>query len=545
MREGFPHQIGKYRILCKLGQGGMAVVYLARGAGPAGFCRLFAIKTIHEQYADQKGFVEMFFDEARLAARIHHPNAVPVYEVGIDQGLHYIAMDYVNGETLATIVEETWKITPPFPIPLALHIIEGVCEALHSAHELTDSRGASLDVVHRDVSPQNILIGYDGIPRIADFGIAKAADQLAHTRTGAHKGKAAYMAPEQISRKKLDRRVDVFALGVVLWESITGHRLFKQKSDFATMERIREGDAPNVQSHRRDVPDDLARIIDRALALDPEDRHTSTRELALDLRAIAMNHNLLAATPDLEHHMRSTFAKTYAKRLEITRRALEEGVLDPTGALELRPSASIKPTPSGFEAPEYRYATHDSADPSQRKGHIKTHASRPKPALILSVLVLGASSAVLTALLLTRPKTEAWVIPASGTEHPSAFSIVPERSNPAPLHEPPPPPLPERIEVAPLQVYITFDVAPAHASLRVNGRSITKEWILPASKESMVVEVSAPGFKTKLKHIIPDHDQQIEVTLVPRRAFRKKPFRHKKPKAQKTQERVLLDGDDL
>jgi len=288
MAGKLPTRIGRYRVLCELGHGGMAVLYLARAVGPAGFERLFAIKTIHEQLTRDRSFIDMFLDEARLAARIHHPNAVAVYDVGEDDGIYYLAMDYVNGETLAHTIARAWKQKPPFPVELAVHVAESVCEALHAAHELTDAKGDPLGVVHRDVSPQNIMIGYDGIARIMDFGVAKATDRSAHTRIGAQKGKVAYMAPEQIRGEAIDRRLDIFALGVVLWETLCGKRLFKASNDFATAERVKECRVPPIETYRKDVPEALIAIVDRCLSRDPTDRFPTARDLSHELHEFAV-----------------------------------------------------------------------------------------------------------------------------------------------------------------------------------------------------------------------------------------------------------------
>ena len=544
-------------------------MHLARGEGPVGFCRLFAIKTIHEHYAHERSFVDMFFDEARLAARIHHPNAISVYEVGTDQGLHYIAMDYVNGETLAATTQRTWGHRPPFPMQLAIHIMEGICEALHTAHELTNNRGQPLNVVHRDVSPQNILIGYDGIPRIADFGVAKATDQLAHTRPGSQKGKFAYMAPEQVLGRDLDRRVDVFALGIILWECITGRRLFKKKSDLATMKRIRKGHVPDVRRFRADAPEALARIVDRALAMDRNDRFETARAFAQELRFVAVKNNLLSATPDLEHYMRSIFAETYVKRLEIVRRASEEGFLDSTGAMELRPTFDFKPTLSDADEPDPR-VTLGGADGDE-------HGSTPRdwpfvppvaqffgrPLRFLGVLFLASATAVIATLWAVRTRLEEPAITimpvATPSEPPPAQEPAATANAPEPPARPVPPPALKAarrsagppstpsptapaIDPVPSNVRLEFNVHPETATIRIDGKTISGDIVRPRSNETLAVVVEAPGFLRKTQFVTPDRNQRIAITLTAQKPIKRKTG---KPKPRRPERRLLLNGDDL
>ena len=210
-------KLGRYELVWELGTGGMASVYLARVRGPAGFNKWLAIKRIHPHLAKDPRFVEMFLDEARIAAAVHHPNVAHVFDLGDDAGERFLAMEYLHGEHLGTVavraVRERGRLEPE----LAARIIASAADGLHHAHEARDAEGRHLGLVHRDVSPQNIFVTYDGSVKLTDFGIAKAAGRLTHTQTGGTKGKVSYMAPEQALGHAVDRRTDVWALGVVLW----------------------------------------------------------------------------------------------------------------------------------------------------------------------------------------------------------------------------------------------------------------------------------------------------------------------------------------
>jgi serine/threonine-protein kinase len=318
-----PNRIGRYEILGRLGSGGMATVYLGRAVGPAQFQRLFAIKTIHPHLRDREAFTAMLLDEARTAARIRHPNVVPVFEVCDDEGILFLAMDYVNGEPLSAVLRRMKAPErPPFPLEIAAYIGLSSSEALHAAHELADASGKLLGVVHRDVSPKNILVGYDGVVRLLDFGVAKARDQLALTKDGSAKGTVAYMSPEQVEMRPLDRRSDVFALGVVLWEMTLRRRLFKAQSDLLTADNVRTLEVPKPSSIRPDYPPDLEGTILRALARDPNERFASARDLGLELKRFLASRSELITALEVEEFMKALFPDRYEEKCTMEREAL-------------------------------------------------------------------------------------------------------------------------------------------------------------------------------------------------------------------------------
>jgi serine/threonine protein kinase len=231
--------VDRYELVAEIASGGMATVFLARLSGVGGFQRMVAIKRLHPHLAGDQEFVDMFLDEARLAAGIHHPNVVSILEVGASPRGYYLVMEYIEGDTLARLLARAATSSQRVPEPIVIRVVLDMLAGLHAAHELKDEAGQPTSLVHRDVSPQNLLVGVDGVCRITDFGVARAATRLAGTRVGQLKGKIAYMAPEQaLGQTDLDRRADVFAAGIVLWEVLAGRRLFKSENEAATLSRV-------------------------------------------------------------------------------------------------------------------------------------------------------------------------------------------------------------------------------------------------------------------------------------------------------------------
>ncbi len=266
----------KHRLLLELGRGGMGIVYLAR----AGVGELIVVKQLKADLARDPEFRQMLIEEARLAARLTHPNVVRTLEAGFDGRHHYIAMELLEGQPLDAILRAN---ETAFPIPLAVGVLCGVLAGLHAAHELRDADGAPLDVVHRDVSPHNVFVTYDGDVKVLDFGIAKAADSSQRTRTGIVKGKATYMAPEQAARGRIERRADVFAVGVILWEVIARRRFWGDLSEQEILSRLQRGEIDRVERHAPDAPPALAAICARATAAKAADRYASADELRVAL----------------------------------------------------------------------------------------------------------------------------------------------------------------------------------------------------------------------------------------------------------------------
>lgn len=313
-------RVDRYELLGEIASGGMATVYLARLTGVGGFQRFVAMKRLHPHLANEKEFVEMFLDEARLAAGIHHPNVVPILEVGASPVGYYLVMEYVEGDTLARLLARAAsrgsRIPPPIVIRIALDMLAG----LHAAHELRDDRGQPINLVHRDVSPQNILVGADGISRITDFGVARAASRLSATRVGQLKGKIAYMAPEQAQGdERLDRRADVFSAGIVLWEALTAKRLFKADNEAATLSRIMNEPIPNLARIAPHLGSEVSDVIMRALDRDRERRFTSCAQFADALEASAQAHVKVATSRELAAYVQEVMGEEVARQRDAVR----------------------------------------------------------------------------------------------------------------------------------------------------------------------------------------------------------------------------------
>jgi serine/threonine-protein kinase len=270
--------VERYELLQEIASGGMASVYVGRLRGQSGFARLVAIKRLHRHLANDPQFVAMFLDEARLAARIRHPNVVSTLDVIERKGELLIVMDYVHGLSLAGIRANLETTGRKLPLPIVSAIVSGTLQGLHAAHEARDEIGQPLQIVHRDVSPQNVLVGIDGVARLVDFGVAKAVGRLQTTTDGQVKGKAAYMSPEQLSGK-VDRRTDVFAASVILWELLAGRRLFGGGSQPETIAKVLAGNVPSLRSIDPSLSAAIDEIVRVGLDPDPEQRFATAREL--------------------------------------------------------------------------------------------------------------------------------------------------------------------------------------------------------------------------------------------------------------------------
>lgn len=278
-----PRIVGRYAIYGEVASGGMATVHFGRLVGQVGFSRTVAIKRLHPQFAKDPDFVSMFVDEARLAARIQHPNVVPTLDiVAVDDEL-FLVMDYVQGEAFSKLIRAARRQNIPVPIRIAMSVMAGALHGLHAAHEAKSERGQPLGIVHRDVSPQNILVGTDGVARVLDFGVAKAAMRATSTRDGQMKGKISYMAPEQMRGKGVDRRTDVFAAGIVLWEALTGRRLFDGNDPGEVLTKLLEVQVPLPTSVEPSLPPEADTLVMRALQRDMDNRYASAREFAIAL----------------------------------------------------------------------------------------------------------------------------------------------------------------------------------------------------------------------------------------------------------------------
>jgi serine/threonine-protein kinase len=328
MVEGMPkllatagegERLDRFELVAELASGGMATVYLARLSGVAGFQRLVAIKRLHPHLAKEPDFIEMFLDEARLAARIHHPNVVPIQEVGESGNGYYLVMDYIEGDTLARLLSRAAQAKAQIPWGVTIRVILDTLAGLHSAHELKDDLGHPLAIVHRDVSPQNILVGSDGIARITDFGVARAASRLSTTRSGQLKGKLAYMAPEQARGEAVDRRADVFSCGIVLWEALAMKRLFRGEGEAATLNRVLHDAVVPPSSIRSDVPRELDEICMKALDRDVDKRFATADVFADELERAARKLSCVGSVREVAACLEEVFGSDLVQQREAVR----------------------------------------------------------------------------------------------------------------------------------------------------------------------------------------------------------------------------------
>lgn len=288
---------GRYELLDMIASGGMASVHLGRAVGAGGFERLVAIKTMHPHLSNEPDFVAMFLDEARLAARIRHPNVVGTIDIQQDELGLLLVMEYVEGPSMGQVLRALGKQKTLLPIDITLRIMLDVLAGLHAAHELCGPGGEPLNVVHRDVSPQNILVGVDGIARIMDFGVAHAESRISTTRSGDAKGKVTYMAPEQARQESLDRRVDVYAAGLVFWEFLAGRRLLRGDNDVVVMHQIFH--AVHARPHEivESVPHELSEVVMRAIARERDNRYPTTAAFAEAVDQVVQTNRLTVASP--------------------------------------------------------------------------------------------------------------------------------------------------------------------------------------------------------------------------------------------------------
>jgi serine/threonine protein kinase len=300
-------QLGRYQILKQLATGDVADVLLARATGLEGFTRHVVIKSIRPELAAEQKLVESFLEEARIAAALHHQNIVQVHDIGEQDGRYFFAMEYVHGEEVRQLIAKVRQSGEQVPVGHVVAIITATAAGLHHAHEQRSASGEPLGLVHRDVCPANILLGYDGSVKLCDFGMAKAALRSSKTASGTLKGKASYMSPEECMGKDIDRRTDTFALGIVLYELATAQRLFKGTNEFMTMAAIVEGDVPPPSTYRPDLPPALDEIVLRALAREPQARYQTAEDLRAALERFAIEHELRASNKALADYMTTLF----------------------------------------------------------------------------------------------------------------------------------------------------------------------------------------------------------------------------------------------
>ena len=360
---GFPQPFGRYTLLGRIGSGGMADALLAMLDGPMGFRKPMVIKRMHASLGRDSHFVKMFLDEARLAARLSHAHVVATSEVGECDGHYFIAMEYLEGLSLDRVARRYIQEGGEVPLGVLLRVLCDCLDGLHYAHELKDYDGGALRVVHRDVTPSNLFITAGGASKVLDFGIAKASTQDEATRTGMLKGKLAYMAPEQFMAAPIDRRSDLWSMGVVIWEMSTGRRLFKAANDAQTYKNIVGADVPPLAGWRRDAPSGLDAVIARALARDRDARYPTAEAMRVDLEAVLRAELGATSHGDVAAAMRDRFGDI----LEENRRTIREfsqaqGAVGSTPAVADDVTSSFTPTSADVRAVVPQFAEEPDDD---------------------------------------------------------------------------------------------------------------------------------------------------------------------------------------
>jgi serine/threonine-protein kinase len=365
-------QFGPYKLIERISVGGMAEVYKATEHGVEGFERTVAVKRILPHIAEDDEFITMFKDEAKIAGQLNHGNIAQIYNLGQQGDSFYIALEYVAGKDLRNIFTRCQQQGKPMPIAQACFIVMKVCEGLDYAHNKRDKHGRHLNIVHRDVSPPNVLVSYEGEVKLIDFGVAKAAGRVSRTQAGILKGKFGYMSPEQVRGMPLDRRSDVFSLGVVLYEVLVGNRLFQGDTDFATLEMVRTVDVPAPSTKNPEISKDLEAIIMKALSGEPETRYQTAMELHDELQAFMFQHGMFYSRKDLAAWMR----KQYAREIELEK---DKSSGKPAPPRPAPPGAAAGRKPTLAPTPPTPKAAPPSPPPKPAPPTAGPPIPRPKP----------------------------------------------------------------------------------------------------------------------------------------------------------------------
>jgi serine/threonine-protein kinase len=321
----------RYRVVEKLESGGMAEVFRAESEGLQGFKKQVAIKRVLPHLSEKKKFISMFLDEARLSAQLSHSNCVQVFDIGVGDNAYFIVMEYVDGANLKAIAESLRKHGREFPVQPATLIALEICKGLSYAHELRDPNGVDLKIVHRDMSPPNVLVTKYGEIKIVDFGLAKANSQLERSEPGIIKGKFSYLSPEAAMGQEVDARTDIFAVGIILWELLAGQRLFLGETDFQTVKKVQQAVVPSISSINKAVPPELEKIITRTLAREPAARYQTARELGVDLNKFMFKFGQPVSTFDIASLVAVTMrdrARMRPQQGSIIDKLIEEALLE-------------------------------------------------------------------------------------------------------------------------------------------------------------------------------------------------------------------------
>jgi len=491
----------KYRLIARLGSGGMAEVFLAVTGSPRGFNKLQVLKVLRADLPEREraDFVRMFQDEGRLAARLNHPNIVQSHEVGSEEGHEFIAMEYLEGQPLSNVQERAWRDEQPgFPLDMQLQVLCLVLEGLEYAHNLTDYGGRQLNIVHRDVSPQNVFITYSGHVKLVDFGIAKTLES-SKTRAGVVKGKVPYMSPEQVLGGAIDRRADLFSVGVMLWEGIARQPMHGTASVYEILRRLVQGELPSIREAAPAVPEPLAKILERALSPKPEQRYSDAGAFREDLVSYLEGRTMTARA--IGERVSLLFAEERREINEVVRSAMTEASDESEpgsgafNAVHLLPTLKLlaaRATTQQNTGPTTAPST--TPPPLQATTPPPVHMANPQvpkgPASRARVLILiVAALAVVTVLLLF----------ARNSSKPTISSLNAATTSSAGA-----------------EVQVRVRALPDTATLTLDGKALgSSPYSGPQArddKEHQLV-ISAGGYQPRTLNLHFDHDLDLEVAL--------------------------------
>lgn len=483
-------RIGKYRILARLGQGGMARVLLTMSEGPHGFNKLLVVKELREELAHDPEFLAMFLDEARIAARLNHPNIVQTYEIGSDKEQYFIAMEYLEGQPLNAIFRRLGR--KAIALEIHLRILADVLAALEHAHKMADFDGSPFGIVHRDISPQNVFVTYEGQTKLVDFGIAKAAGASSRTQEGILKGKISYIAPEQARCEQVDARADLFAVGLMLWEALAGRRMIQKEDEASVLARRMAGMDPSIRTVVPDVPVELANICDKAMAGNPAHRYQSAREFQDVLEGYLAKSDFRVGPKDIGGLVLNAFAEERAH----IKKAIEQAMKHADTAaepmqIELVP-ASLKHTSDSLP----RVHPGSVSEPPLPANTTSLTAAVSPPSRSRSyipALAAGAALAVAALGVLVYAQR-------AGTDPGNAKSASSAASTDA---------------QATISVAIRF---PEGARMKIDGATVDKSPFaarVPKDGSLHQLEVEQAGFVTERRALTYDKDVDLQIELTP------------------------------
>jgi tRNA A-37 threonylcarbamoyl transferase component Bud32 len=474
---------GKYRLIVELGQGGTAVVYLAVARGPGGFNKLVVLKMMKRALLAEPDLAEMFMNEARLSARLNHQNIVETNEVFEQDGIPVIVMQYLEGQPLSMLVARSEQKPEKFPLVWHLRVISEALAGLHHSHELTDYDGTPLHLVHRDMTPHNVFVTYDGQVKILDFGIAKINRSAAQTEVGVIKGKLRYMPPEQLTGEGVDRRSDIFAVGVMLWEAATRQRMWRGLTDPEVMHAILNDEIPKPSSVAPNIPPRLEAIVMKAMARNAADRHATAAELQAELDEFLAEQGSNARNRDIGGAVAELFADVRAE----TRRVIDQQIKKVT-ALTAREYQSFRPLELASTVRAGGNAQGLQAHPT-----IAPPASAKSPRFVAAGLVLVALG--VAAFAWSRAGTEPKPEPKTAALATTAAPV------PAP---------------APVALSVTLSSKPDTAQLFLDDRFVPgnpAKLSVPGDGSRHTVRAEAPGYAVRRQEIVYDKDQSVALVL--------------------------------